>query len=191
MKNSMGMLSVKLSCCKNKICFMNKLTYAPGAVIYKEGDSSGHVYLVKSGKVELVDTYPETGQAVSRTLGNGKVFGEVELMDKRDRVSTARAASEVKVLAFSQDEIMDLLFNKPEESLLLAGDVFDRLRDLYSSDSIDAEMAKLREEMNESIKQAVISHESRVVKSHAGMAAIAGPVVVLVGLVIGIQLYVH
>ena len=170
---------------------MNKLTYAPGAVIYKEGDSSGHVYLVKSGKVELVDTYPETGQAVSRTLGNGKVFGEVELMDKRDRVSTARAASEVKVLAFSQDEIMDLLFNKPEESLLLAGDVFDRLRDLYSSDSIDAEMAKLREEMNESIKQAVISHESRVVKSHAGMAAIAGPVVVLVGLVIGIQLYVH
>jgi len=170
---------------------MNKLTYEPGASIYQEGEESKSVYLIKSGKVELVNIYPETGPAVSKTLGSSKVFGEVELIDKRVRSSAARAATEVKLIEFSHEEIMDLLFNRTEDSLLLARDTFDRLRELYSSDSIDSEMTKLREEMHDNIKKAVIDHESRVMKSHNGMAAIAGPIVVLVGLVIGIQIYIH
>ena len=80
-----------------------------------------------------------------------------------------------------------MLFDNHEKSLLLGRDVFDRLRQLYSADSLDGELAKLREEMHETIKSAVISHESRVVKSHNGMAAIAIPIVVLIAIVVGIQ----
>ena len=54
-----------------------------------------------------------------------------------------------------------MLFDNHEKSLLLGRDVFDRLRQLYSADSLDGELAKLREEMHETIKSAVISHESR------------------------------
>jgi CRP/FNR family cyclic AMP-dependent transcriptional regulator len=168
---------------------MEKITYAPGDVIYQEGDESEQVYLIKSGRVNLVDTYPETGEVVSKSLGPGRVFGEVELIDKRPRSSTAQAAGEVKLAVFSHGEITDMLFENPEKSLLLARDVFDRLRQLYSADSIDGELAKLREEMHETIKSAVISHESRVVKSHNGMAAIAIPVIVLIAIVVGIQIY--
>lgn len=170
---------------------MEKRSYTPGELIYREGDDSQSVYLVKTGKVELVDTYPETGTVVSKALGAGKVFGEVELIDRKPRSSSARAAEASNLLVFSHEEIMDALFRRPEESLVFARDVFDRLRQLYSADSLDSEMTKLREEMHETIKKAVISHESRVVKSHNGMAAIAIPIVLLVLIVIGIQIYLH
>jgi CRP-like cAMP-binding protein len=170
---------------------MEKRTYSPGEAIYCEGDDSQSVYLVKTGRVEIIDTYPETGTVVTKLVGAGKVFGEVELIDRKPRSSTAKAAEEVKLLIFSHEEILDALFHHPEKSLVMARDVFDRLRQLYSTDSLDSEMTKLREEMHETIKQAVISHESRVVKSHNGMAAIAIPIVLLVLIVIGIQIYIH
>jgi CRP/FNR family transcriptional regulator, cyclic AMP receptor protein len=170
---------------------MEKRTYAPGELIYSEGDTSDSVYLIKSGKVHLVDTYPETGEVVAKTLGIGKVFGEVELIDRKARSSTAKVAEPTKLLVFSHDEILDTLFNRPENSLVMARDVFDRLRQLYSTDSLDAEMTKLREEMHETIKKAVVSHESRVVKSHNGMAAIAIPIGLLVAIVVGIRFYLH
>lgn len=170
---------------------MEKITYAPGDVIYREGDASEQVYLIKSGRIDLIDTYPETGQIVSKSLGPGRVFGEIELIDNRPRSSTAKASEEVKLTVFSHGEITDMLFNNPEKSLILARDVFDWLRQLYSADSLDGELAKLREEMHETIKSAVISHESRVVKSHNGMAAIAIPVIVLIAIVVGMQVYLH
>lgn len=170
---------------------MQKLTYAPGDVIYREGDASQAVYLIKSGRINIVDTYPETGNVVAKSLGPGRVFGEVELIDRRPRSSTAQASEEVKLTVFSHEEIMDMIFANPEKSLILARDVFDRLRQLYSTDSLDGELIKLREEMHETIKSAVISHESRVVKSHNGMAAITIPIVVLIAIVIGMQVYLH
>jgi CRP/FNR family transcriptional regulator, cyclic AMP receptor protein len=170
---------------------MEKITYAPGDVIYREGDESQQVYLIKSGRINLVDTYPETGQVVAKSLGPGRVFGEIELIDRRPRSSMAQASEEVKLAAFTHEEIMDMIFQNPEKSLILARDVFDRLRQLYSADSLDGELTKLREEMHETIKSAVISHESRVVKSHNGMAAIAIPVIVLIAIVIGMQVYLH
>lgn len=170
---------------------MEKITYAPGDVIYTEGDESQQVYLIKSGRIDLVDTYPETGEVVSKSLGPGRVFGEIELIDKRPRSATAKVSEEAKIVVFSHDEIIDMVFENPENSLMLARDVFDRLRQLYSTDSLDGELTKLREEMHETIKSAVISHEARVVKSHNGMAAIAGPVILLIAIVIGLQVYLH
>jgi CRP/FNR family transcriptional regulator, cyclic AMP receptor protein len=170
---------------------MEKYTYPKGDIIYREGDQSKLIYIVKSGKVELIDTYPETGQVVAKTISTGRVFGEIELIDGKTRSSTAKAAEDVKLAAFTYEEMMDILFKTPENSLIMARDIFDRLRQLYSSDSLDAEMTKLREEMHETIKHAVISHESRVVKSHNGMAAIAIPIVVLIAIVVGIQIYFH
>ncbi|MBE9141536.1 cyclic nucleotide-binding domain-containing protein [Nodosilinea sp. LEGE 07088] len=170
---------------------MEKITYAADDVIYREGDPSQQVYLIKSGRINLIDTYPETGEVVSKSLGPGRVFGEIELIDRRPRSSIAQASEEAKIVVFSHDEIMDMVFDNPEKSLILARDVFDRLRQLYSSDSLDGELTKLREEMHETIKAAVISHESRVVKSHNGMAAIAIPVVLLIAIVVGMQVYLH
>lgn len=121
----------------------------------------------------------------------GKVFGEVELIDGKPRTSTARASDTVRITMFTHDEIVDMLFQHPENSLILARDVFNHLRKLYGGDDLESTMEKLREEMHEKIKKAVIAHESRVVKSHNGMAAIAIPIVLLVITAISLQLVLH
>lgn len=45
--------------------------------------------------------------------------------------------------------------------------------------------------MQLSIRQAVIAHESRVVKSHNGMAAIAVPIVLMILLAVGAYWFFH
>jgi CRP/FNR family cyclic AMP-dependent transcriptional regulator len=68
---------------------------------------------------------------------------------------------------------------------------FQRLRELFSEESLDADLARLREELELSIRQAVVAHESRVVKSHNGMAAIAVPIILMLVLAVGAYWFFH
>ena len=147
--------------------------------------------MVRSGKIELTTPYPETGEGVDATHGPGYVFGEVEIIDRRSRTSNARAATDVNLIEIEQEELMDILYTHPEKSLVLGKGTFERLKELFSEESLESELARLREEMQISIRQAVVAHESRVVKSHNGMAAIAVPIVLMVILAIGAYWFFH
>jgi len=61
----------------------------------------------------------------------------------------------------------------------------------YTNETLESDLARLREEMQESIREAVVAHEGRVVRSHSGMAAIAVPIVLMVLLAIGSYWYFH
>ncbi len=170
---------------------MRKLHLDPGEFAYRSGDSGEDVFLVRKGGIELLTLYPETGEGVDERHGPGHVFGEVEVIDGRSRTHAARASSPTELLVFSRDEMMDLLFQHPERSLVLGRSVFDRLRDLYTTETLESDLARLREEMQASIREAVVAHEGRVVRSHNGMAAIAVPIVLMVLLAIGAYWYFH
>uniref|UniRef100_B8HLS2 Cyclic nucleotide-binding protein n=1 Tax=Cyanothece sp. (strain PCC 7425 / ATCC 29141) TaxID=395961 RepID=B8HLS2_CYAP4 len=168
---------------------MKKQTFTASEIIYQAGAPSDRVYVIKAGKVALIDTYPETGTEVSAVLGIGKVFGEMELLNGGVRTSTAQAMEDVKVVSFTYEEMMDLLFNNPEKSLILNRTAFNQLRELFGGETLDAQMYRLRREMDVAIKQAVINHEARVVKSHNGMMAMALPIILLVIVVAAIQFF--
>jgi CRP-like cAMP-binding protein len=74
---------------------MRRLSLAPGDYVYRVDEPSECIYLVRSGQVQLITTYPETGDAVDALFGPGRVFGEVELIDSRSRVSHARVPKQV------------------------------------------------------------------------------------------------
>lgn len=84
-----------------------------------------------------------------------------------------------------------MLYKHPENSLVLGKGSFQRLRELFSEESLDADLARLREELELSIRQAVVAHESRVVKSHNGMAAIAVPIILMIVLAVGAYWFFH
>lgn len=170
---------------------MRRVHLEAGQHAYVINDPSDAVYLVRSGVIDLVTEYPETGVGVDSSFGPGHVFGEVELIDGRTRMATARVKEPADLMVFTREELMDLLFEHPERSLVLGRSVFDRLRALYSDDSIESNLERLREEMQDSIRQAVVAHESRVVSSHNGMAAIAVPIVLMVALAVGAYWFFH
>jgi|694.fasta_scaffold74546_3 CRP-like cAMP-binding protein len=170
---------------------MQRVTVAAGDYLYKVDDPSDAVYLVRSGKVELTTPYPETGEGVDASHGPGHVFGEVEVIDGRTRTCNARAAATAELMQITRDELLDILYEHPEKSLILGKSTYERLKELFSEESLDSDLARLREEMQLSIRQAVVAHESRVVKSHNGMAAIAVPIVLMILLAVGAYWFFH
>ena len=170
---------------------MRRLSFAPGDYVYRADQASESIYLVRSGHVELITTYPETGDAVDASFGPGRVFGEVELIDGRTRISHARVSEAAQLVEIERDELIEILYLKPEKSLILGKSTFDRLRGLYSEDTLDSELARLREEMLVNIREAVVAHESRVVTSHNGMAAIAVPIILMIVLAVGAYWLFH
>ena len=170
---------------------MRRITVPSGDYVYRVDEPSTSLFVVRSGKIELTTPYPETGEGVDATHGPGYVFGEVEIIDRRSRTSNARAATDVNLIEIDQEELMDILYTHPEKSLVLGKGTFDLLKELFSEESLESELARLREEMQISIRQAVVAHESRVVKSHNGMAAIAVPIVLMVILAIGAYWFFH
>jgi CRP-like cAMP-binding protein len=170
---------------------MRRVTVPLGDYIYRVDEPSQSIFLVRSGKIELTTPYPETGEGVDSSHGPGHVFGEVEVIDGRARTSNARAATPVELMQIDRDELMEILYERPEKSLILGKSTFERLKELFSEESLDSELARLREEMEISVRNAVVAHESRVVKSHNGMAAIAVPIVLMLVLAVGAYWFFH
>ncbi len=170
---------------------MQRVTVQAGEYVYKVDDPSETIYVVRSGKIELTTPYPETGEGVDESHGPGHVFGEVEVIDGRSRTSNARVAATAELIQIGREELMDILYQHPEKSLILGKSTFERLRELFSQESLESELARLREEMELSIREAVVAHESRVVKSHNGMAAIAAPIVLMIVLAVGAYWFFH
>lgn len=170
---------------------MQRFTVPAGEYVYRVDDPSDCIYLVRSGRVDLTTVYPETGEGIDWSRGPGHVFGEVEVIDGRNRLSNARSVAKTDLMRIDRDELMEILYERPEKSLVLGKTTYERLKELYSDESLDSELARLREEMQVTIRDAVVAHESRVLKSHNGMAAIAVPIIFMVALAVGAYWFFH
>lgn len=71
--------------------------FGPGEVIFREGDQGRHVYVIKSGTVEVLVKRPDGSQEVIRRLGSGDHFGEMALLRKAPRSATVRTVTPVQV----------------------------------------------------------------------------------------------
>jgi hypothetical protein len=87
--------------------------FGPGEVIFHEGDQGRHVYVIKSGTVEVLIKRPDGSQEVIRHLGPGEPFGEMALLRNAPRSATIRAETEVQVFKMSPSNFAALYTNLP------------------------------------------------------------------------------
>src|SRR4029453_2705414 len=74
--------------------------FAPGAVLLSEGETSGRLYVLAEGSVEVL-----RGETQVAVIGEaGSVFGEMSVLLKRPHTATVRAASPVGVFVFEDAE---------------------------------------------------------------------------------------
>jgi CRP-like cAMP-binding protein len=110
---------------------MGQRDLLPGEVIFQRGDPSEHAYVIESGQIEILKG--EGGRSLRLALlGVGQIFGEMGLVDERPRVLTARAVTEAQVTTVTRDELVDMLFRRPEEGLKYLRMLFERLRAMNS-----------------------------------------------------------
>jgi CRP/FNR family cyclic AMP-dependent transcriptional regulator len=88
-------------------------TLEPGSVLLPEGKMSGHLYVLKSGTVEVLRG--DTQVAVVEEPG--AVFGEMSVLLNRPHTATVRALTPVTVYAF--DDAESFLKSNPEIAFLV------------------------------------------------------------------------
>jgi len=87
---------------------LNSASYEPGQLIVHEGDMATAMYFIASGKVEV-----EIAKGLV-TLSEGDHFGEMALLEKRQRSHTVRARTKCRLLILEAPDFHRLMRGRPE-----------------------------------------------------------------------------
>jgi len=96
---------------------------AAGETIFSVGDAGQFAYVVTEGNVEL-----ELHGHVLETVESGGIFGEMALIDHRERSATARAKTEAKIVPVDQKRFLYLVQNTPFFAIEVMNVMAERLR---------------------------------------------------------------
>lgn len=87
-----------------------------GATIFREGDPSNSLYILKSGAVKLISLSEKGSEAILRILRPGEIFGEL-LVSREKRAFTAVTAEDSVVTVITRENFKELLSVIPSLSL--------------------------------------------------------------------------
>ncbi|MGH7334545.1 MAG: cyclic nucleotide-binding domain-containing protein [Candidatus Rokuibacteriota bacterium] len=87
--------------------------FGPGEIIFREGEAGRHVYVVKTGTVEVLIRRPDDSQEMIKRLGPGAPFGEMALLRDAPRAATIRTVTPVQVYRMHPGHFTDLYTNLP------------------------------------------------------------------------------
>jgi len=106
---------------------MRDVHYAPGEVIFAEGDASESVGWIRSGRVEVLKR-TSTDDIVLGDVGAGEFVGEMGVIAGRPRVATVRAKTEAELQLLDPSEFTARLGRDPEMALQILLRLGERLR---------------------------------------------------------------
>ncbi len=102
--------------------------FAAGAAIFRAGDPGQSMMAIATGTVRIsLPTVPGR-EVVLADLGPGEVFGEVALLDGKDRSANASALSTCELLELERRDVLPFLAERPEVCVRLLALLCDRLR---------------------------------------------------------------
>ena len=107
---------------------MDSVKINKGGILFKEGDSGEHVYVIVEGKLKLGTSSGDGRENLLSILGPGEMFGELSLFDPGPRTSTATAVTDAKLLSLSHARLIPWLRENPDVSLQLLARLAQRLR---------------------------------------------------------------
>jgi CRP-like cAMP-binding protein len=107
---------------------MKRHDFKGGETIFRKGDQSDAAYLITQGQVEIVQVRRDGDSETIAVLNRGEYFGEMGAIDDRPRSATAVAKGPVACMSVGRDEFMDMLLNRPQESIDILKVLFERLR---------------------------------------------------------------
>lgn len=98
-----------------------------GAWLFRQGDPGSSLYVVRSGRLEVVAEMPES--EVLRVLGRGAVVGELALLMESPRSASVRARRDSELLELTRPQFADLLTTEPEFALALTRELGRELQE--------------------------------------------------------------
>lgn len=88
---------------------MLRRTAREGDALYQEGDPANAMYMIHSGKVELLKRGDDGLFDRIALLGPGQVFGEMALLTSRKRTESARTLSDCALIVVERAHLTEKL----------------------------------------------------------------------------------
>ena len=88
-------------------------SYAPGEILFHEGDIGRALFILESGRVEISRKSADGGTEQMVILNPGDYFGEMSLLDERPRSATAAAMEPVRVHLLYKTELEKMVKDVP------------------------------------------------------------------------------
>ncbi|MCU1329844.1 MAG: hypothetical protein JWN34_5214 [Bryobacterales bacterium] len=101
--------------------------FGPDEVIIKEGELGLGMYVVISGKVEVLKKIPG-GKLKLAELGPSQFFAEMSLIDDKPRSATVATLEATECLLLTRDSLLKLMDRSPQIALRMAKMLAARLR---------------------------------------------------------------
>ncbi|HNX78039.1 MAG TPA: methyl-accepting chemotaxis protein [Candidatus Rifleibacterium sp.] len=100
----------------------------PKNVVFKEGDKGDALYIVKSGKVNILKRNNSGVDSVLVSLGKGAVIGDMAIIDEQPRSASVATIQETTFFIITKDDFRNLLADVPDISFQILKLTTERLR---------------------------------------------------------------
>jgi CRP/FNR family cyclic AMP-dependent transcriptional regulator len=97
-------------------------TYAPGTVVFREGETGDEMYIIQRGKVRVSKDFSGKTHLIA-VLEKGEFFGEMAIVSRLRRTATVTAIDAVEALAFDREGLLAMITRNPRIGL----SIIDRL----------------------------------------------------------------
>jgi NTE family protein len=88
-----------------------------GTWLFRQGDRSDALYVISTGRIEVVGERPARGRMA--VLGHGEVLGDLGVLADNPRSASARALRDSELLRIDRDPFLALLATAPEAGLAI------------------------------------------------------------------------
>ena len=102
--------------------------YQDGQVIARQGDTGDCMYVVQRGRVEVVLERPDGTETPLGVIEEGDLFGEMAILEKQRRSTTARAMGETRVLTVDRRTFLRRVKEDPTLALNILRSLSRRVR---------------------------------------------------------------
>jgi len=99
-----------------------------GATLFRAGDMGDAMYLIESGRVRISVADEEQKQIVLAELARGDFFGEMAIIDGKQRSADANIVEDARLAVLSRDNFLGFVSNNPTVALEMLSATFSRLR---------------------------------------------------------------
>ncbi len=104
----------------------DRVTFAPGEVMMRQGEAGDFAYVMMSGEAEVTVELPDGPLSVA-TIREHELVGEIAMLCEGPRTATVTAVSEVVTLRISRDLFFRLIEEFPEIAIQIMRELARRL----------------------------------------------------------------
>ena len=107
---------------------LSEKTVAQNTRLFRQGDTGDAMYLIESGRVKISIRDHDKQELVLAELAQGDFFGEMSIIDGRQRSADAQVIEDSRLAVLSRDAFLLFVRTNPDVALEMLSALTDRLR---------------------------------------------------------------